>query len=572
MRHFFIFRLAKNLLISCLLALFLTGCGGGSDDGNSDNTNAIFVNAGADIQTVENTEVSISGQASGQAETVVWQWSSSPQATITHTDTALADAIFTAPSVTTDTTFVLTLTATNSSGSSDTDTVNVVVKPINVAPDAVITFEQESGQPDNTFSAGSTLVLSGSSSTDADAADSDNPIRSWEWQQTSGDSVLNNVVTNAASLSVVMPVEADGQSITLTLTVTDGEGATDTELVTLFVLSESETEPKANAGVNQAVFSGERIVLNGLAETTVNAGLPLNTRWDGTALTSGTIINASDLSTYAIAPAVTEETTITYTLDVTDSFGHLVSDDIEVKVRPFPIPLMNDTGVTVQASNNAYANTQQNDFPGQDGQRGSDTVNAAGLFEKAGRGKAGFDFTKLNSNGDEEDDTSQAWSCVRDNITGLVWEKKTDDGGLLDGENTYSWYFTDENGGFAGTLNGADAVCTLTNCNTEAYVSAVNSAGLCGFYDWRVPTHEELMSLLHFGLASGVMLDEEYFPHAGSVNNLDKRLWYWTRIPSADGVSGDAAQNAWAMDFASGLDNFLNKSSAARIRLVRAGR
>lgn len=572
MRQMFTFRYPTTLLTLCLAVSFLTACGGGGDSGTSDSSDAIFVNAGADIQTLEETDVAITGQASGQADTVVWQWSSSPQATITHADTSLADATFTAPTVTTDTTFVLTLTGTNASGNSDTDTVNVVVKPVNASPEAIITFEQESGQPENTFSAGSTLTLSGSSSSDADATDTENPISEWEWQQTSGDSVLNNVVTNAASLSIVMPVEADGQSIILSLMVTDEEGATDTETVTLFALSESETEPTVEAGVNQAVFSGERIVLNGTANTTVNAGLPLNVMWDGTAVTADSIANDSDLSTYAVAPLVSEETTVTYTLEVTDSFGHLVSDTIDVTVRPFPIPLMNDTGVTVQTNNTAYVNSQQNDFPGQDGQRGSDLVNAAGFLEKAGRGQAGFDFTKLNSNGDEEDDTSQAWSCVRDNITGLVWEKKTDDGGLRDGDNTYSWYFTDENGGYVGVLNGTDAACTLTNCNTEAYVSAVNSAGLCGFYDWRMPTHEELMSLIHFGLPSGVMLDEDYFPFAGAIDNTDNRLWYWTRIPSADGVSGDAAQNAWAIDFASGLDNFLIKSSAARVRLVRAGR
>jgi hypothetical protein len=43
-------------------------------------------------------------------------------------------------------------------------------------------------------------------------------------------------------------------------------------------------------------------------------------------------------------------------------------------------------------------------------------------------------------------------------------------------------------------------------------------------------------------------------------------------VPSADGVNSDDAQNAWALDFDSGVDNFLNKSSAARVRLVRAGR
>ena len=86
-----------------------------------------------------------------------------------------------------------------------------------------------------------------------------------------------------------------------------------------------------------------------------------------------------------------------------------------------------------------------------------------------------------------------------------------------------------------------------------------------------MPTYEEMMSLIHFGLASGVRVDDDYFPNSGTVDG-DGRLWYWTRIPSADGVAEDAAQNAWALDFASGLDNFLNKATPGSVRLVRAGR
>ncbi|MBU2977793.1 DUF1566 domain-containing protein [Alteromonas sp. C1M14] len=555
-----------------LLLTTLVACGGGSDSADEGNaSNAVYVNAGDDIQVLEATDVAISGDATGETDTLIWHWSASPQATITHDDTSVSDAIFTAPAVTVDTTYVLTLTATNSTGNSDTDTLNVVVKPVNITPVADITVEQEDGQAINTFSAGGAVVLSGSASTDEDAPDEANPISAWEWQQTTGSSVLNNVTTDAPILLLVMPVESEGQQLTFELTVTDAEGATNTASVTLNVLSESETLPTVYAGSDQSLFSGERIILEGDADTTVTAGLPLTARWVPSSSAANTIVDDEALSTYAVAPQVTEETLLTYTLAVADNFDHLVYDEVEVWVYPFPIPLMNDTGVTVQANDNAYTNSQQNAYPGQDGQRGGDIVNEAGLLEKAGRGKAGFDFTKLNSNGDEEDDTSQAWSCVRDNITGLIWEKKTEDGGLHDDGHLYSWYFTDENGGLAGTLNGADSLCTLTNCNTQAYVTAANSAGLCGFYDWRMPSHEELMSIVHFGLASGTLIDDTYFPFLGTPDS-DGRLWYWTSIPSADGVSGDAAQNAWALDFATGLDNFLIKSSANRVRLVRAGR
>ena len=261
---------------------------------------------------------------------------------------------------------------------------------------------------------------------------------------------------------------------------------------------------------------------------------------------------------------------VAYTLTVTDANGNSVEDTINVQVRPMPTQLINDTGFLQQATDNALTQAQQNEFPGQDGQRGADVVEQNGLIEKAGRGKAGFDFTRLNANGDEQDADADTWSCVRDNVTGLVWEVKTDDGTFQDKDFTYSWFSDEVNGGFEGDETGANGTCLLTNCNTSAYVQAVNAQGLCGFYDWRLPTHHELFSLMQLGIATGVAIDEDYFPNTGEISSVP--LWYWTSVPSADGVNSDDAQNAWALDFDSGVDNFLNKSTAGRVRLVRAGR
>lgn len=49
-------------------------------------------------------------------------------------------------------------------------------------------------------------------------------------------------------------------------------------------------------------------------------------------------------------------------------------------------------------------------------------------------GDAGFSYTKLDSKGDPLSDqsvtyASTPWACVQDNVTGLIWEVKTDDGG-----------------------------------------------------------------------------------------------------------------------------------------------
>ena len=60
---------------------------------------------------------------------------------------------------------------------------------------------------------------------------------------------------------------------------------------------------------------------------------------------------------------------------------------------------------------------------------------------------------------------------VRDNVTGLFWEVKTDDGSIHDKDNTYTWYDSNPatNGGNAGTAGeGTD---------TEDFIEALNSRG-----------------------------------------------------------------------------------------------
>jgi hypothetical protein len=54
-------------------------------------------------------------------------------------------------------------------------------------------------------------------------------------------------------------------------------------------------------------------------------------------------------------------------------------------------------------------------------------------------GYAGFNFTKLSATGAELQASETTWSCVKDNVTGLVWEVKTDDNGIHDKDSTYRW-------------------------------------------------------------------------------------------------------------------------------------
>ncbi|MCK9532835.1 MAG: DUF1566 domain-containing protein [Gammaproteobacteria bacterium] len=198
---------------------------------------------------------------------------------------------------------------------------------------------------------------------------------------------------------------------------------------------------------------------------------------------------------------------------------------------------------------------------GQDAHFGRD---ANPLTNDDADGKAGFSFTKLDSSGDPLADQTAAyattpWSCVLDNVTGLMWEVKTDDNGLHDKDWTYTWYNSDSatNGGNAGTANGGACVDD-SNCDSEKYVAAVNVAGLCGFNDWRVPTQEELHSIADLGSVSPA-IDTGFFPNTVST-------WHWSSSPHAS-----AAGSAWLVSFMDGLDNFFSKGSIQHVRLVRAG-
>jgi chitinase len=555
-----------------LASLFtLVACSGGSLDSDTDQPSPlVLVNAGSNQTVSENTTVSLNAEASGQTALLTYAWSSVPALTLTHSDSNSPTASFLAPVTTESLLYTLTLLVTDGAGNQASDSVNVTVSPVNESPTAVISIQL----PDNTFqqpdSAGIAVVLDGSNSVDTDSAASLEAIASWRWQQTAGADVLGSVSLDGDSIAFNTPILDQDSALSFSLTVTDQEAAEHTATISLQILSASNTLPVVDAGVDHQVFAGETILLTGTATSSIPSALPLDTLWLTDSQLSPVIASNSQLKTQAVAPAVDSQQIATFTLQVVDGFGNQVEDSFSVTIKPLPINPINDTGVLLQANDIQFGAEYQADFPGQDGQRGQDIIHSNGLLEKAGRGDQGFDFTRLDNIGDEVDDAFQDWSCVRDNVTGLVWEVKTDDASLHSSEHTYSWFATTNTGGFEGDSSGADASCTLATCSTDSFIAAANTEGLCNFFDWRLPTHNELLSIVHYGKTQSPLIDTGYFTH--TTNDFSSPIWYWTSLSSADGVGEDGARNAWAIDFATGNDNFLSKSSAVQIRLVRGGR
>lgn len=203
---------------------------------------------------------------------------------------------------------------------------------------------------------------------------------------------------------------------------------------------------------------------------------------------------------------------------------------------------------------------------GQDGHLGRDIThndNSDGL--------AGFSFIKLDTSGVALTDqaityTTTPWHCVKDKVTGLIWEVKTDDSGLHDKNDTYSWYNTgaNSNGGRDGFENNGASTCfnynngdNATYCNTQAYVARVNAATWCGANDWRLPTRKELRSIVIYG--SNPAIDMGYFPNTISSP-------FWLSLPNVNNN-----YNALVLKFSDGGDHSIDKSDSGPVRLVRSG-
>jgi hypothetical protein len=249
-------------------------------------------------------------------------------------------------------------------------------------------------------------------------------------------------------------------------------------------------------------------------------------------------------------------------LDVATATGTIVNDDAGG---------LNDTGITWCAdagSNNL--DCPVDDYPRQDAEHGRD---ANPLTNDDSDGHAGFSYTKIGADGtpltiqngtwDESgnEELGTKWSCVLDNVTGRMWEVKVNDSTSLHHRGwTYTWFNSDNdsNGGAPGTENGG--TCSGgTGCDTEKFVAAVNTAGLCGASDWRMPTRNELLSIVHNGLANPA-IDKDYFPHTQFTPS------FWSSVPRA----ANAAE-AWAISLSNGQHTWGSKSNALLLRLVRGG-
>jgi len=145
-------------------------------------------------------------------------------------------------------------------------------------------------------------------------------------------------------------------------------------------------------------------------------------------------------------------------------------------------------------------------------------------------------YTKLGHNGIELPDNAVRadyggdWIMTRDNVTGLIWEVKTNTNRL----DEYQW----------------------TETETE-FISGLNTDNFGGFSDWRLPSVKELSFLLNSGTYSPA-INQEWFPNT--------MLNYWSSTIYNIDTGG-----IWLVNFSTGAIYRTIRSDSCYVRAVRGG-
>jgi len=145
-------------------------------------------------------------------------------------------------------------------------------------------------------------------------------------------------------------------------------------------------------------------------------------------------------------------------------------------------------------------------------------------------------FTKLDEDGDELVRSASKWAMVRDNVTGLIWEVKKEDGSIHEWSDLYDWY---------------DA--------NDVFIAQLNAEEFGGYTDWRLPTKKELIYAMNYGLVSPA-IDTDYFS--------EKTVWsyYWSSTSSVPYPG-----HAWCAFVKNGTAVTIDKTTPYYVRAVRGG-
>ena len=499
----------------------------------------ILNQSGSTITTA--TQVTLDGSASSDpdGDILSYSWSEPDGQDISLSTTTDVNTSFTA---TTPGTYTFTLTVSDGEFAAS-DVLILEIISANQPPIARIVVHPD---PDSSTIATETLVtLDGSLSSDPDGDE-----LSFTWSQASE----QNISLSSTSDTNTTFTAATPGIYTFTLTVSDGE-LQDSEVVTVLVHPViipddfAASAGDANVTLTWTPYSDETTY-------SIYRSTDPNCDLDNYAIACAESALFTDVSSPVIDVDLTNGTTYYYWIEATLD-GITQRSILPISATPQePTTIvatrpLNDTGITwggdYDRGNNADCSS--NISAPQDCNYGRDADSST---NDDSDGHAGFSFTKLDSSGNPLAASATEWYCVQDNVTGLIWEVKTDDGGIHDKDNSYGW------GGVSAIGKDSPNREGTYYDDWDVLVNGANSTKLCGFDDWRVPDIEELRSIVDYS-RTNPSIDADYFPNTASSR-------YWSASPYAN-----LSYDAWQLYFSYGNDDNNVRDYDYHVRLVRVG-
>lgn len=168
-------------------------------------------------------------------------------------------------------------------------------------------------------------------------------------------------------------------------------------------------------------------------------------------------------------------------------------------------------------------------------------------------------FIKIAPDGQELNAWEGPWSCVLDTQTGLLWEVKSYAEDLHDFQCSFSWF-----DGQTGEAGGGSCFAGSGRSDTRDLVEYANETVRCGASGWRLPTEQELRTLLSdTPLPGDLLIARDYFPYA-------QRGLYWTSTAEVPltGHFQRLGKGAISVDFKDGRSRKMPYRDTAFVRLV----
>ena len=233
--------------------------------------------AGSDLIVNEGSSISLNASESIDPDGIIlsYIWNQNAHPLITLGDAETKIWTFTAPSVSSDTTFTFKLTVSDNNGLTATDSTNVLVRDISTSSPSLSSSNNApiaNAGPDLEVNENNSISLSGSASSDPDIGDSLN----YSWKQTAGNPVLDiSAGVDKEILTFTSPTVSVDTMFTFELIVTDKYGIMNTDIMNVLVKdipSSSASNSTIGAPSNSENQASKMMVRIEVAEDPISLG------------------------------------------------------------------------------------------------------------------------------------------------------------------------------------------------------------------------------------------------------------------------------------------------------------